>query len=547
MGRKIFSTVPISAVWLLIVLQLVTLQQTVAQNSKIVDSLENLLKTKTGKDRWDPLYELAFEYVNKDPKHALNTIDEAYQVSLLGTDSLKIVKSLRVKAHLLGTLNNREGQLALLKEALPIASRNNFTRDEALMLNNLGNLYVFSSEFDKALETHLRTLEINRERHDTSDITSSLNNLGLIYYKISNYRKAIDYFEASYRLGVLASISSQEVVLPLLNIAISKIKIEDISGAEGTQEEAEKLCTSNCYDQYAHIFYFNKGALARIKNQLADARSCHLASLALSRKNNVKRFELDNINALARIEIESDNLSEANKWLNAAALILKADQYLLNESLSYYELRSKYYSKAGAYKKSRDYEHLYGQLLNKLFNRSWASRMMEIEEGHLNKEHQKALDSQTQIAALREEVIFRQKVANGLMGAITLMLLVIGYFLFVSVRNKKRANLYLEGCVRNRTNELLENRNELLRLNLESAAKMCDLHSRLKQSLATLSGLGHLASDGQAVEKSIEPLVKITQEIRGVLTQLSHNGAGSDKNDVKSTQSKVSQVSNQFK
>jgi tetratricopeptide (TPR) repeat protein len=543
MLSKILNMIRIPIGWPFVLSLLTLTQPALAQNQRVIDSLENLLKSKMGKDRWQPLYELAFEYVNNDFEHALEIIDEAYKVSLLGNDSLWIVKSLRVKAHLLGTLSRRNEQLELINRALGTASRNNYKREEALMLNNLGNLYLFSGEFDNALDIHLRALDINQERHDSSDIASSLNNLGLIYYKISNYRKAVDYFEASYRLGEAGRLSSNELVLPLLNIAISKTKMDSISEGEAAYEQARKVCTGSCYGQHEYLFSFNKAVLERRKNNLEDARANHLISLSLSRKNSVKRFELDNINALAGIAVASNNLVEAKKWLSSAALILKNEKYLVNENLNYYDAASKYYSKVGDVTKSRQYELLYEQLLNKLFSRSWTSRMIEIETAHLNKEHQKELDTERQIASLKEEVILRQKVANALMGLVVIMLLVIVYFLFISSQNRRRANLYLENCVQNRTKELLENRDQLLRMNLERAAKVNNLHSKIKQTMATLSGLCNVATNERSSEKSIEHLAEITREIKTVLSEVSATN-DSEKNGGKGVPDQLSQVRN---
>ena len=63
----------------LISLSLVIMMSNIAlaQDAQIVDSLTRLLTKKVGADRYEPLYELAFEYIDRDNLKALELIEEA--------------------------------------------------------------------------------------------------------------------------------------------------------------------------------------------------------------------------------------------------------------------------------------------------------------------------------------------------------------------------------------------------------------------------------------------------------------------------------------
>lgn len=54
----------------------------VSQNQKVVDSLERVLTTATGSDRWSPLIDLAIEFVDNDNDRALSFIEQAHSTAL---------------------------------------------------------------------------------------------------------------------------------------------------------------------------------------------------------------------------------------------------------------------------------------------------------------------------------------------------------------------------------------------------------------------------------------------------------------------------------
>jgi hypothetical protein len=61
------------------------LQPAPCQNQRVVDSLTRLLTTKVAGDRYEPLYELAFEYLDRDNRHAFQIIEEAETAQSVNT------------------------------------------------------------------------------------------------------------------------------------------------------------------------------------------------------------------------------------------------------------------------------------------------------------------------------------------------------------------------------------------------------------------------------------------------------------------------------
>ncbi|MEI6889664.1 MAG: ATP-binding protein [Bacteroidales bacterium] len=63
------------------------------------------------------------------------------------------------------------------------------------------NYHNGKANYPKALEFYLRSLKINEETGNKSEISKSLNRLGLIYHSLKENTKALDYFQRSLQLA----------------------------------------------------------------------------------------------------------------------------------------------------------------------------------------------------------------------------------------------------------------------------------------------------------------------------------------------------------
>jgi CHAT domain-containing protein/Flp pilus assembly protein TadD len=68
---------------------------------------------------------------------------------------------------------------------------------EANTLNNLGIVYMFRGQYDKAVDYYERSLAIKRSLKDPAGEAMCLNNLGIVYKSWGQYDKAVDYYEQS--------------------------------------------------------------------------------------------------------------------------------------------------------------------------------------------------------------------------------------------------------------------------------------------------------------------------------------------------------------
>jgi serine phosphatase RsbU (regulator of sigma subunit) len=157
--------------------------------------------------------------------------------------------------------------IALLhyQEALAIFEKLNHEAGMIAVLNGMAMIYFSQEQFDKALETHLTLLGMNRKRQDKEEIGRSLHNIGTVYNKMAGdslillfgdfymdsikeepsdkyldlFREALDYYQQAlevweqidYREGIKASLHNMGIIyvtagkpdmaLPFLRRALS--------------------------------------------------------------------------------------------------------------------------------------------------------------------------------------------------------------------------------------------------------------------------------------------------------------------------------------
>lgn len=84
-------------------------------------------------------------------------------------------------------------------EALQIYSQNGELNGYAQALNNVGNTFYWSGDYEQSLEYSLLALEINEKTQNQHEIALVYNNIGYSYMKLKQRDKAISYFTQSLK------------------------------------------------------------------------------------------------------------------------------------------------------------------------------------------------------------------------------------------------------------------------------------------------------------------------------------------------------------
>jgi len=132
------------------------------------------------------------------------------------------------------------------QQALPIFEKINHEAGMIAVLNGMALIYFSQEQFDKALETHLTLLNMNRARQNQEEIGRSLHNIGTVYNKMAGdslvtmfgdfymdsiktepsdkylelFREALDYYEQAlavweeeeYPEGIIGSLHNMGII-----------------------------------------------------------------------------------------------------------------------------------------------------------------------------------------------------------------------------------------------------------------------------------------------------------------------------------------------
>ena len=457
-----------------------------SQNQKVVDSLQWLLKNRIGAERFPPLYELTFEYIDNDNEAALKIIQEAEEVALLSGDSLSIVKSKRVKGQIL-YFQERTYEAALtFNAALPVAIRNDFKREQLYIETFLGMVNLFTGRYDMALKFCFKNLDMAIQLRDKELIGSAYHSIGIAYYKLTDYQQALDYYIKSYQLH---QFFQETTFYTLTNIGLCYAHLGDFPTARFYVERSLKDCGQNCPKKYQINIDYAFGLIDQREGLLISAENHFLKSYSFSKMVNDSRFALDNIYLLSEIYIQKKEFNKAEFYLKEAEKIIKRHIPFNLEMIKIYSRSSELYVRINNFQKASFYQAKYIELKDSIYNEQLTTSLMKIEAEYLERNNVAKIATQNEVILLKEKIIDRQGILNFLTGLLGLITLTFAIFIYRSYRQRKKMNVILEQKIKKRTQELELSRNELLTAIKERDLVIGRVAEGVSETINTIKGL----------------------------------------------------------
>jgi len=122
------------------------------------------------------------------------------------------------------------------QDGLSIAQSTGYQRGEARILNRMGTIYRLTGNYAKALDAHLKSIQVAQAINDTDALARTYNNIGVLYSERNDSRKAIEYFQKTRVLAdqlgntdlsriALSNIGSDYALLNQLDSALAYTRI----------------------------------------------------------------------------------------------------------------------------------------------------------------------------------------------------------------------------------------------------------------------------------------------------------------------------------
>jgi hypothetical protein len=492
---------------------------TLSVKAQKIDSLERLLVGKTGIDRAIPLIELGYEYLGVNLNKSAECGFEAYKIGVSAKDSLVIVDGERLLAYALRIQGKLDSCMALYSHALAISMKKKFTHQIVKITNGYAIAHIEKANYDKALSIYFGYLDMPESKTDSSTLGSVFNNIGLIYMKLSDFKKSLLFFKKSLEVK-----QRQRKLFDLdqlyLNMAFSYLFLHDKTNAEVFTKRCLAICGQQCSNLISSQVDFIYGLIEFEANNIKAAEPYFLGAYAKAKDAQHIRFQLDNIDYLSNLYLKSNETELALKYLREAEKLIRPETPYRLELIKIYMRFYEVFRKKKDFQRTAHYQQKYIELRDSIYNEVLTSNLMSLEADYMEKENKMRLESQAQLMLLQEEVIQRQGIINLFIGSMALLLFLLAFVLIRSNRQRKRMNYILEEKVKQRTRQLQESYDSMLRSNEEHTLVAERASLDIKSSVLTLKGLCSVAIHDLKDERTNEYISKMSLTTDQIMEEL---------------------------
>ena len=485
-----------------------------AADAQLLDSLKAQLELARGTAQCSTQCRIAYELVDVDDSTALAYAKQSLRCATLHRDTLLMIRSTRIKALAFGRLGERDSSIATNMSMLSVARRMQYDPELHYMLHGLAAGYMYKGQFDEALRYNYEALDIRKKIASPAIIASTFNNIGIVYYKLHDYPNALENFADALKQYEIEPRDGKSEATTLVNIALCYAYSGKLDKSDSTIAAALHRCKGDCLENDVIDIAFCRGIIALGRSDTTAAKQHFIESYKMSRAKKEERFELDNIIYLSRIYLASNNITEAERYLDVARqLIAEGVPYHL-ELMKVYGEFVNLYEKKGDYRKAFEYQRRFMVMKDSLHNEENTVALMRIEANHIEKEKNARIELQNQMLELNARIISRQRIAT--IFACTTTALLIGFVILLvrSIRDKKNRNADLELRVKGRTAELESMVNHSNKALKEKKMWLEKIHSTARHTNNSINGLSTLAT------KDPESSGKCIRLIEHEMTQL---------------------------
>lgn len=488
---------------LVLVMLLVCCQTLLGQST--VDSLRAALKGTSGEARLQLLTRLSAELTDKNNKESFDLAHEAYELALEVGDSLQLVKSLRLKGQLYRRFDRLETSIQLSLQALPIARRNRMVDEEKRILNSLAIAYSFRAEYDEALKYHFQSLVIRERENKKDEIGIALNNIGFVYFKLKDYERAIEYYKQVLDL-IRAEKIDFELDRVLINVGLCYNQLKNYREARVYIKEGFEYCGTNCRTdvQIEGNFglansYFIEGEVNKSREAYLEARNYHTKAYNIARKTGEKRWQLETLVYIARIDTRLNEPARAEQALHEAERLAQGTEYNLLLT-DIYKGFSTLYNQTKSFEKAAFYQDRYIHLKDSIYGETLINNLSKI---------QTQFEERKNIATIAANKV-AMKQQRDLNVAVAVIALMAGLLILVQQRgnrNIKRVNARLSEA-----KETIQEQNKLL----ETQNRFLDKEVEIKNQ-----NLRQVNKSLKQVNEELDNFIyKTSHDIRGPLASL---------------------------
>jgi serine phosphatase RsbU (regulator of sigma subunit)/TPR repeat protein len=262
--------------------------------------------------RMKAMDELAWQSIYNQPDSVLKYSDLLFDFAKECENKEMMVVAINTQGISYYMAGNYEKAIESYKKGLQIDKNAGNTRGVISFQNNIGGIYWHQGNYHKAIEYFTRSLKNSEKIEDSNSVALALNNIGNIYSEQNDHPRALKYFKKS--LVIFESLSNKEgVARSLNNLGLAYF---DLENTEKSLEFYEKCITirKNIGDKVGLIKVLNNlGNVYSKEKQQQKALEYYTEGYNLSKEIGDLHGEIISLNNIGDAQFKSNNFKLAIK------------------------------------------------------------------------------------------------------------------------------------------------------------------------------------------------------------------------------------------
>lgn len=440
----------------------------VAQNRELIDSLRNVLAKAEGKQRFDVLSDLAWEYRWSTPDSTIYLGKQAYDLGM----KLNLTKGLAEPLNFIGVAYNYKGDklqsFDWYDQALKLATQQHDTLQIAYGNNNLGRLLFEQGLLSRSYDYFVKALVLFEAINDLSGIAYTYQSLANLYKSQRDFAKAESHYLKAYKIR-LALGNTRDIMSALVQVGRLYQEINQ-------HEKALKFL--HLADSSGHIIN-DEVNLADIKTYIAEsylqkgmlneADQIAKDGLEVIAKLNIVRMLPQAYVTMGQIKLARKEYAEAKRYLQLALEMSNRTKELTTKMEAHYwlwKLSERQNDNSGTLKNHNEYLILKDSIKDLDLTRQIERLQFEIEIERKEQENDLLKEKQAKDTA----VIEQQRLQNIILAVIVASVSLLGVVQWRNNKKKREANEKLaqqNQFIQNQREEIIQQNEKLFRRNQE--------------------------------------------------------------------------------
>ena len=184
---------------------------------QVTDSLHNKLATsKNASEKLESYISLASQQKHQSPIEGKKLLTLAKAIAIQLKDTVHLFKIAEIEADIYYILGETEKEISVIKDAVLLVQQYKNKQLEARALKLLGNAYSETSDYDKQLNSYLKSFTIAEKLQDTTLLVSLYNNIGNVYKDLKMYKKSLENYEKGLHLHTQSSLPISKSIAGIL-------------------------------------------------------------------------------------------------------------------------------------------------------------------------------------------------------------------------------------------------------------------------------------------------------------------------------------------